>query len=458
MIRDRRSGLFTLEGYASRFKDFFGAAATRESIYKINMASEGFVGIDLTGVSYIQGVHTPAGVPSTPSSIQVGNNRRITYGGALTGSLVPQNNYEGAELGSANLLAATSPGSSNPNFIVLNWANGGQAWSGQFNPPTGTRYALSLNNWSTRLISENVTHFMNIHGLNQFTEESNGDTVASIVSTNITFYEARAAALAALTGQAAASITKTHNIPNFPARNSGVAQELDWALAIEAMCYDNKDNGYFCPTPLYILRYDPAGDNLHPDLESHLWRNELYGKFLRQVHLEGVKNWSWMRMQSAVASGNTVIVTVNVPALERGTASGGPVVFDSSGIIPSGIANQGFRYVANGGASRSITNVSLGSQIGTNYTIVITLSDTAPTSSPVSKVNGKVPNNAGPYIDYAAYGNAPYAGAGSSGLARGYVRDTETVPLRLTSTITVNGVTPGSWNWLSPGQQLIVAS
>lgn len=435
----------------------FNAAVDRlfSSPFLVDMASEGFVGIDLTGVSYVQGVFSPAG-PLVSSGV-TGNNRRIEYGVVSPLDLAPQNNYEGMAVGAAGLLAATAPGSSNPNFIALNWAEGGFPWV-DF-APGSTRYNNSLGQWSANLVGENITRFMNVHGLTQYSEVSNGVALSTVVADNIAFFDARVAALAALTGQGANTISKTHFAPGWPPTLGGVAQTNTWGLAIEAMCDENRSSGYFCPGTLHILSFDPTGDLVHPTVETMLWKNELYGKFLRQVHLEGVRNWTWMRMQSAVASGNDVIVTVNVPALERGTAGGGsPVVFDSSGIIAAGVADQGFRYVANGGPARSITNVALGSQQGTNFTIVITLDGPAPTSTPVDKVNGAVPAAAGAYIGYADYGNAPFDGTGGvAGVPRGYVRDSETVALNLASTITVNGVTPGSWNWLVNGQQQIVA-
>lgn len=443
----RYSGLGTLNELGkSRFDS---GLSVQISPYYIDLASGGYFGIDATGVSFVEGVFS-GGTIVTPSN-QVGNNRRVVYSDGTAVDLVPAGGQEGLSLGAANLLAATNPGSSNPNFIVQNWALGGQAWVGSFDPATGVRYSTSLSNWSGRISSENITNFLSIYGLNQFVEEAADDSISNIISRNTTFFAARESSLLALTGQST-PISKFHPIPGYPGRNSGAAGVFLWGLAIEDMCYTNNSSGYFTQGPLYPIPIGP--DAVHPTAAGQIWKNEMYGKALRQIHLEGYNNWTWMRMQSAVASGNNVIITVNVPALERNTAgSGSPVIFDSSGIIPAGVSNQGFRYDANGsGVSRNITSVSLGSRVGNNFTIIITLDGSAPTSTLATKVNGVVPSG-NAFIGYADFGGAPYAPATPP---RGYVRDSESVTMNLSSGLTINGVTPGSWNWLVPGQQQIV--
>ncbi len=170
--------------------------------------------------------------------------------------------------------------------------------------------------------------------------------------------------------------------------------------------------------PKYFLDYVGGLGNAH--LENYAYRRlgEYYGKVMKKVLIDG-EEWIPLQPNTAVRSGNEIVVTYDVPEP--------PLVIDTTLVDEK--TNYGFEY-SDSTSSATISSVA----VTGDDEVTITLS--------------AVPTGSDQRIRYAYTGTSGSdAGARNSGSARGNIRDSDPTPALYTSDVPTSTIGTTLYNW-----------
>ena len=385
-----------------------GTSGTNQATLRINVApapptGQSFHHILGTGQSLSVGWR--GGPPLTTT--QPYNNLMLSGVGQTGTELIPLiegPNLRGDEVETmssalANTLTARSP-QTNYTSIVTRHGDGSKSYAGL---KKGTAYYTKGMDQVQKAMDFAVTYSNEYRVVAITTVHGESDHKGGTANYDDLLLEWRSdydADVKVLTGQ-------TNDIPMFFCQMSSHTKYGDATSLIpyDQLWVAENSRLHYMVCPKYFL---PYSDGVHLNAQGYRLLGEYYGKALKQVLVDGL-DWQPLKPTEISIAGAVITVKFHVPAP--------PLMIDTATVLSQ--TNLGFEY-ADDSASATISSVV----IVAGDVIEITL-NTAPTG-------------ANPRVRYAYTGVAG-ANAGSSGAARGNIRDSD-------STSSLYGNT--LYNWL----------